>query len=99
MVNMHLSVQNVNYGDIHYLNVRFDSVFSYADGIPLTNPNVDSDFDDDFHYLFRPDSDIGSDSEPDIPNENSKNRENATTSRQFSEFIPNPPVSSYFGMY
>lgn len=77
--------------------ITSNQVFSNLDGIPLTNPTVESDFDDDFHFLYRPDSDFGSDSESDFTNERNKNNGDASTSKQFSEFIPKPPVSSYFG--
>ncbi|KAK1381124.1 hypothetical protein POM88_027868 [Heracleum sosnowskyi] len=69
------------------------------DGIPVTNPHVDSDFDDDFHYLLRSDDDLGSDSDTYIPAQNQHNETHYSTSNQFSEIINKPPVSSMFEEY
>ncbi|KAK1367357.1 hypothetical protein POM88_042918 [Heracleum sosnowskyi] len=72
---------------------------SKKDGIPVTNPHVDSDFDDDFHYLLRSDNDLGSDSDTYIPAQNQHNETHYSSGNQFSEFINKPPVSSMFEEY
>ncbi|KAK1402320.1 hypothetical protein POM88_001925 [Heracleum sosnowskyi] len=76
-----------------------DQDFENYDGIPVTNPHVDSDFDDDFHYLLRSDDDLGSDSDTYIPAQNQHNETHYSTSNQFSEIINKPPVSSMFEEY
>lgn len=72
--------------------------FCIADGMPLTNPDDDSDFDDHTHYLFHDNTECEYDSDSYNPILNQKSTNKTTNVRQLSKFIGKPTTSSYFGM-